>query len=179
MTRWDFGDLPEKVEVSLHGTTLLGFPALVDDGARPSRCACSTRPRPRTRAHRGRRAAAVHGAARRGGEAPRPPAAADSSSCACTTSRSAAATTCKRDLMDAIADRASGELTGVRTQAEFIAHAGDAAGGGCPPAATEVTDLAWAGAVGVPRASTQRAVARLPAAAAGQRAATCASSSPT
>src|SRR5688572_14857199 len=36
VTRWDFGDLPESVEVNLHGTTLLGFPALVDDGEHPS-----------------------------------------------------------------------------------------------------------------------------------------------
>jgi ATP-dependent helicase HrpA len=49
----------------------------------------------------------------------------------------------KRDLMDAIADRATGELTGVRTQAEFIAHA-ETGWRRLSAAATEVTDLAWA-----------------------------------
>jgi ATP-dependent helicase HrpA len=32
ITRWDFGDLPEHVELSRHGLTLLGYPSLVDDG---------------------------------------------------------------------------------------------------------------------------------------------------
>ena len=32
VTRWDFGDLPEHVELKRHGMTLLGYPALVDDG---------------------------------------------------------------------------------------------------------------------------------------------------
>jgi ATP-dependent helicase HrpA len=32
ITRWDFGDLPEKVEVSRHGMRLVGYPALVDAG---------------------------------------------------------------------------------------------------------------------------------------------------
>jgi ATP-dependent helicase HrpA len=32
--RWDFGDLPEKVEVKRHGVALAGFPALVDEGSR-------------------------------------------------------------------------------------------------------------------------------------------------
>jgi ATP-dependent helicase HrpA len=30
--RWDFGDLPEKVEVKRHGLSLAGFPALVEEG---------------------------------------------------------------------------------------------------------------------------------------------------
>ena len=30
LTRWDFGDLPETVEVNRHGMQLLGYPALVD-----------------------------------------------------------------------------------------------------------------------------------------------------
>jgi ATP-dependent helicase HrpA len=30
ITRWDFGDLPEKVEVSRHGMRLIGYPAIVD-----------------------------------------------------------------------------------------------------------------------------------------------------
>ncbi len=30
ITSWDFGDLPEHVEIRRHGMTLLGFPALVD-----------------------------------------------------------------------------------------------------------------------------------------------------
>ncbi len=30
ITRWDFGDLPEKVEVNRHGMRLVGYPALVD-----------------------------------------------------------------------------------------------------------------------------------------------------
>lgn len=30
ITRWDFGDLPESVEVKRHGLTLRGYPALVD-----------------------------------------------------------------------------------------------------------------------------------------------------
>ena len=33
VTRWDFGDLPEHVELRRHGLTLLGYPTLVDDGA--------------------------------------------------------------------------------------------------------------------------------------------------
>jgi len=33
LTRWDFGDLPEHVELKRHGMTLLGYPALVDEGA--------------------------------------------------------------------------------------------------------------------------------------------------
>jgi ATP-dependent helicase HrpA len=33
LTRWDFGDLPERVEISHDGLTLNGFPALVDAGA--------------------------------------------------------------------------------------------------------------------------------------------------
>ena len=32
VTRWDFGDLPEHVELKRHGMTLLGYPTLVDDG---------------------------------------------------------------------------------------------------------------------------------------------------
>jgi ATP-dependent helicase HrpA len=30
--RWDFGDLPEKIEVKRHGLSLAGFPALVEEG---------------------------------------------------------------------------------------------------------------------------------------------------
>jgi ATP-dependent helicase HrpA len=33
ITRWDFGDLPERVESRRHGMTLNGYPALVDNGA--------------------------------------------------------------------------------------------------------------------------------------------------
>ena len=33
VTRWDFGDLPEHVELRRQGLTLLGYPTLVDDGA--------------------------------------------------------------------------------------------------------------------------------------------------
>ena len=33
ITSWDFGDLPESVEVRRHGMTLRGYPALVDNGA--------------------------------------------------------------------------------------------------------------------------------------------------
>jgi ATP-dependent helicase HrpA len=32
VTRWDFGDLPDKVEVKKHGLSLAGFPALVEEG---------------------------------------------------------------------------------------------------------------------------------------------------
>jgi ATP-dependent helicase HrpA len=32
ITHWDFGDLPEKVEVSRHGMVLAGYPAIVDAG---------------------------------------------------------------------------------------------------------------------------------------------------
>src|SRR5206468_12815579 len=32
ITSWDFGDLPERVEVRRNGMTLLGYPALVDAG---------------------------------------------------------------------------------------------------------------------------------------------------
>jgi ATP-dependent helicase HrpA len=32
ITRWDFGDLPETVQVSRHGMQLMGYPALVDAG---------------------------------------------------------------------------------------------------------------------------------------------------
>lgn len=31
-TRWDFGDLPERVEIKHHGMTVNGYPALVDAG---------------------------------------------------------------------------------------------------------------------------------------------------
>ena len=30
--RWDFGDLPDKIEVKRHGLSLAGFPALVEEG---------------------------------------------------------------------------------------------------------------------------------------------------
>ncbi|HZZ41329.1 MAG TPA: DUF3418 domain-containing protein [Tepidisphaeraceae bacterium] len=33
LTRWDFGDLPDRVEVRRHGMTLAGFPALLDTGS--------------------------------------------------------------------------------------------------------------------------------------------------
>jgi len=33
ITRWDFGDLPERVEVKVHGISLNGYPALVDNGS--------------------------------------------------------------------------------------------------------------------------------------------------
>ena len=33
LTRWDFGDLPEQVELRRHGMTLMGYPSLVDDGS--------------------------------------------------------------------------------------------------------------------------------------------------
>ena len=33
VTRWDFGDLPEHVELKRHGMTLLGYPTLVDEGS--------------------------------------------------------------------------------------------------------------------------------------------------
>jgi len=33
VTRWDFGDLPEHVELKRGGMTLLGYPTLVDEGA--------------------------------------------------------------------------------------------------------------------------------------------------
>lgn len=32
LTRWDFGDLPERVPVKRHGMTLWGYPALIDRG---------------------------------------------------------------------------------------------------------------------------------------------------
>jgi ATP-dependent helicase HrpA len=32
LTEWDFGDLPERVEVSRQGVTVAGYPALVDEG---------------------------------------------------------------------------------------------------------------------------------------------------
>lgn len=32
ISRWDFGDLPERVEIRHHGMTLNGYPALVDNG---------------------------------------------------------------------------------------------------------------------------------------------------
>lgn len=32
VTRWDFGDLPESVQVNRHGMQLVGYPALVDSG---------------------------------------------------------------------------------------------------------------------------------------------------
>ena len=32
LTRWDFGDLPERVPVHRHGMTLWGYPALIDKG---------------------------------------------------------------------------------------------------------------------------------------------------
>lgn len=32
ITRWDFGDLPERIEIRRHGMTLNGYPALVDNG---------------------------------------------------------------------------------------------------------------------------------------------------
>ena len=36
LTRWDFGDLPDHVELKRHGLTLLGYPTLVDDGVSAS-----------------------------------------------------------------------------------------------------------------------------------------------
>jgi ATP-dependent helicase HrpA len=32
MTSWDFGDLPDRVEIKRHGMTLYGYPALIDQG---------------------------------------------------------------------------------------------------------------------------------------------------
>src|SRR5205807_689086 len=32
ITRWDFGDLPQRVEVNVGGVSLNGYPALVDNG---------------------------------------------------------------------------------------------------------------------------------------------------
>jgi ATP-dependent helicase HrpA len=32
MTSWDFGDLPDRVEIKRHGMTLYGYPAIVDQG---------------------------------------------------------------------------------------------------------------------------------------------------
>ena len=32
ITRWDFGDLPERVEIRRHGMQLYGYPALIDQG---------------------------------------------------------------------------------------------------------------------------------------------------
>lgn len=141
VVRWDFGDLPEKVEVSLHGLTLLGFPALVDEGTTAALRLLDSAEAARL-AHWGgvRRlfmvqlAEEVKHLARR---LPRveqlclyhkPLGSCDDLKC---------------DLMDAIADRATGELMGVRTQAGFIAHA-ETGWRRLSSAATEVTDLAWA-----------------------------------
>ncbi|MGH7214617.1 MAG: DUF3418 domain-containing protein [Tepidisphaeraceae bacterium] len=33
LTKWDFDDVPEKVEVERHGMTVVGYPAIVDEGA--------------------------------------------------------------------------------------------------------------------------------------------------
>jgi ATP-dependent helicase HrpA len=33
LTRWDFGDLPDKIEINRHGMTLAAYPALVDEGS--------------------------------------------------------------------------------------------------------------------------------------------------
>jgi ATP-dependent helicase HrpA len=140
VTRWDFGDLPEKVEVHLHGTTLLGFPALIDggdhvalrllDSAEASRKA---HPAGVRRLFMVQLSEEVKHLARR---LPRieqlclyfkPLGSCDD---------------LKRDLMDAIADRATGELTGVRTQAEFIAHA-ETGWRRLSQAATQLTELAW------------------------------------
>lgn len=141
VTRWDFGDLPEKVEVNLHGSTLLGFPALVDEGTTASLRLLDSAEAARLAHQAGVRrlfmvqlAEEVKHLARR---LPRvdqlclyykPLGSCDD---------------LKRDLMDAIADRATGELTGVRTQAGFIAHA-ETGWRRLSSAATEVTDLAWA-----------------------------------
>jgi ATP-dependent helicase HrpA len=52
LTRWDFGDLPERVEIRHQGMTLAGYPALVDEASSaalrlfdsPEAAAASTRP---------------------------------------------------------------------------------------------------------------------------------------
>ncbi len=141
VTRWDFGDLPEKVEVKLHGTTLLGFPALVDEGEKVSlrlldsaEAARKAHPAGTRRLFMVQLSEEVKHLSRR---LPRieqlslyykPLGSGDD---------------LKRDLMDAIADRATGELASVRTQAEFIDHAGTG-WRRLSIAATQVTDLAWA-----------------------------------
>lgn len=139
--RWDFGDLPEKVEVSLGGSTLLGFPALVDDGATASLRLLDSAEAARV-AHRAgvRRLFMVQLAEEVKHLARRLPRVEQ----LCLYYKPlGSCDDLKRDLMDAIADRATGELMGVRTQAEFIAH-GETGWRRLSAAATEVTDLAWA-----------------------------------
>ena len=141
VTRWDFGDLPEKVEVSLHGSTLLGFPALVDEGATAGLRLLDSAEAARL-AHRAgvRRLFMVQLAEEVEHLARRLPRAEQ----LCLYYKPlGSCDDLKRDLMDAIADRATGELMGVRTQAEFIAH-GETGWRRLSSAATEVTDLAWA-----------------------------------
>jgi ATP-dependent helicase HrpA len=141
VTRWDFGDLPEKVEVRLHGATLLGFPALVDEGATASLRLLDSAEAARL-AHRAgvRRLFMVQLAEEVRQLARRLPRIEQ----LCLHYKPlGSCDDLKRDLMDAIADRATGELTGVRTQAGFIAHA-ETGWRRLSSAATEVTDLAWA-----------------------------------
>jgi ATP-dependent helicase HrpA len=52
ITSWDFGDLPESVEIRRHGLTLRGHPALVDDGASVSMRLFDS-PQAASQAHRG------------------------------------------------------------------------------------------------------------------------------
>jgi ATP-dependent helicase HrpA len=141
VVRWDFGDLPEKVEVHLHGTTLLGFPALVDDGKTASlrlldsaEAARKAHPAGVRRLFMVQLAEEVKHLSRR---LPRieqlclyykPLGSCDD---------------LKGDLMDAIADRATGDLGNVRTQGEFIEHA-ETGWRRLSIAATQVTELAWA-----------------------------------
>lgn len=139
--RWDFGDLPYSIEVHLHGTTLLGFPALVDEGDRAGLRLLDSAEAARATHRAGVRrlfmvqlAEEVKHLSRR---LPRieqlclyfkPLGNGDD---------------LRRDLIDAIADRATGELSDVRTQDQFIAHA-QVGWKRLSVAAAQLTDLAWA-----------------------------------
>ncbi len=142
VTRWDFGDLPGKVEVRLHGTTLLGFPALVDDGPDTASLRLLDSAEAARVAHRaGVRRLFMVELAKEVTQLSRRLPRIDQLSL--YYKPLGAADDLKRDLMDAVADRAAGELAGVRTQAGFIAH-GETGWRRLSTAATEVTDLAWA-----------------------------------
>jgi ATP-dependent helicase HrpA len=141
VTRWDFGDLPEKVEVKLHGTTLLGFPALVDEGETAAlRLLDSAEAARKARRAGVRRLFMVQLSEEVKHLTRRLPRVEQ----LCLYYKPiGSCEDLKKDLVDAIADRATGELTGVRTQAEFIAHA-ETGWRRLSSAATEVTELAWA-----------------------------------
>ena len=139
-SRWDFGDLPMRVQVNRMGMKLDAFPALIDLGGGRPPSACSTAPRPRSGGGGARRLFMTQVRSELQRLARTLPGIERMLIIAATFTRGADFTD---DLLAAIADRAifGDASAAIRPQAEFVQRA-EAGWKRLPAAADEVAELA-------------------------------------